>query len=128
MTRAHYQPDGWPVLIPRIVADAPELLVGFVKDVFKATGSFNPERPSELRIGDSMLMISAPTARDRMPAFLYIYVEDADLTYRHALDKGATSVEEPRDLPYGDRRAMIRDRWGNTWQIATHKGAFHGSR
>ena len=29
-------------------------------------------------------------------------------------------MEEPRNLPYGDRRAMIKDRWGNIWQIATH--------
>jgi hypothetical protein len=24
----------------------------------------------------------------------------------------------------GDRRAMVRDPWGNTWQIATHRGRF----
>ena len=59
-----------------------------------------------------------------MLAFLYIYVEDADSTYRRALDRGATSVEDPTDMHYGDRRAMVRDEWGNTWQIATHGGAF----
>jgi hypothetical protein len=25
------------------------------------------------------------------------------------------------DMPYGDRRAMVKDSWGNIWQIATHK-------
>ena len=127
MTKPGHVPEGWPTLIPRIVADEPELLVAFVKDVFAASGSFNAERPSELRVGDSMLMISAPTGRDRSSAFLYVYVADADSTYRRALDKGATSIEEPSDLPYGDRRAMVRDRWGNLWQIATHKGGFHVS-
>jgi uncharacterized glyoxalase superfamily protein PhnB len=24
-------------------------------------------------------------------------------------------------MPYGDRRAMVEDRWGNRWQIATHR-------
>jgi uncharacterized glyoxalase superfamily protein PhnB len=24
-------------------------------------------------------------------------------------------------MPYGDRRAMVKDAWGNIWQIATHK-------
>jgi len=28
----------------------------------------------------------------------------------------------PADMPYGDRRAMVRDEWGNTWQIATRGG------
>ena len=57
--------------------------------------------------------------RDVMPAFLYVYVENADLTYQRALAAGAQSLEEPRDLPYGDRRGMVKDRWGNVWQIAT---------
>ena len=35
---------------------------------------------------------------------------------------GAASVEAPADMPYGDRRAMVRDPWENTWQIATRKG------
>jgi uncharacterized glyoxalase superfamily protein PhnB len=54
-----------------------------------------------------------------MPAFLYVYVEDADRTYWRALAAGATSIEEPIDMPYGGRRAMVRGAWGNLWQIAT---------
>ena len=72
-----------------------------------------------------MLMISAALDREPMPAFLYVYVEDTDSTYRRALESGATSLESPRDLSYGDRRAMVRDAWGNTWQIATHGGRFN---
>ena len=71
-----------------------------------------------------MLMVSASLERGPAPAFLYVYVEDTDATYRRALAAGATSLEPPRDLPYGHRRAMVRDAWGNTWQIATHGGRF----
>lgn len=67
-------------------------------------------------------MISELGERTSMPAFLYIYVRDADAVYRRAVAAGATSLEKPADMPYGDRRAMVRDAWGNTWQIATHKG------
>ena len=123
MTKSPHIPDGWPALIPRIFVDAPEPLVAFIKQVFGATGSFHRERPSELRIGDSMLMVSASIDRGPMPAFLYVYVADTDLTYHRALESGATSLESPQDLAYGDRRAMVRDAWGNTWQIATHGGA-----
>jgi uncharacterized glyoxalase superfamily protein PhnB len=112
-------PPGWPRVTPRIFVEDTAGLVAFVKRVFGATGDFHEERPSELRIGDSMLMISGTEARTRTTAFLYVYVDDADATYRRALEAGARSLEAPFDLPYGDRRGMVEDRWGNTWQIAT---------
>jgi len=34
------------------------------------------------------------------------------------LNAGAVSVEAPFDTPYGDRRAMVRDPFGNLFQIA----------
>jgi uncharacterized glyoxalase superfamily protein PhnB len=49
---------------------------------------------------------------------IVVYVGDADAVYRRALAAGATSLEEPLDTPYGDRRAMVRDPFGNIWQIA----------
>jgi uncharacterized glyoxalase superfamily protein PhnB len=76
-------------------------------------------RPAEIRIGDSRILVSTIGERDTFPAFLYIYVADADATYARAMAAGAVSVEAPGDTPYGDRRAMIRDSFGNTFQIAT---------
>jgi uncharacterized glyoxalase superfamily protein PhnB len=69
-----------------------------------------------------MVMVSNVGIRKVMTAFLYVYVDDADATYRRALDAGARSLEEPFDTPYGDRRCMVEDKWGNTWQIATQLG------
>jgi uncharacterized glyoxalase superfamily protein PhnB len=57
-----------------------------------------------------------------LPAFLYVYVDDADAAYRRAIAAGAISIEEPRDTPYGDRRAMVADVFGNHYQIA-HRAA-----
>ena len=39
---------------------------------------------------------------------------------RRAVAAMAEVLEEPSDVPYGDRRAMVRDPSGNTWQIATY--------
>ncbi len=30
-------------------------------------------------------------------------------------------------MAYGARRGMVKDKWGNTWQIATHTGDRDGS-
>ena len=114
-------PESWHSITPRIVVQDPSKLVEFLKQAFHATGDFRKDSPSVIRIGDSIVMISSVGPREAMPAFLYLYVEDIDATYRRALEAGAVSLEEPQDLPYGDRRGMIEDPCGNIWQIATHK-------
>jgi uncharacterized glyoxalase superfamily protein PhnB len=113
-------PPGWHTLTPRIITPDPEGLVAFLQQVFGATGEYQAGAPTEVWIGDSVVMVSSGEGhRDAMPAFFYVYVDDADATYREAIAACAESMEEPRDLPYGDRRAMVRDAWGNLWQIAT---------
>lgn len=119
---AKFQPDGWHTVTPRIVVRDPENLIAFIKMVFQAQGEFRHERPAEIMIGDSVVMVSGEDGlRDPMPAFLYVYVQDTDSTYQRAMAANAISLEVPVDVPYGDRRAMVRDAWGNTWQIATRQ-------
>ena len=88
---------------------------------FDATGEYRTGAPAEMKIGDPIVMVSGDGEREAMPAFLYVYVEDTDETYRRAIGAGGESIEEPKDTPYGDRRAMMQDAWGNRWQIATHR-------
>ncbi|WP_321895497.1 VOC family protein [Paraburkholderia heleia] len=118
---AKFQPDGWHTVTPRIVVRDAVNLIAFIKTVFQAQGAFRHGLPAEIRIGDSIVMVSdSDGAREPMPAFLYVYVQDTDSTYERAIAANAISLEVPTDLPYGDRCAMGRDPWGNTWQIATH--------
>jgi uncharacterized glyoxalase superfamily protein PhnB len=118
-----FKPDGWRTVTPRVITDNVAGLVGFLKIVFGAVGELQSGAPREMRIGDSVVMISdGGAAREAMPAFLYVYVENADETYLRAIAAGAQSIERPADMPYGDRRAMVRDSWGNVWQIATYRG------
>ena len=121
MTRP--MPEGWHSVTPRLVVDDAGRLVEFLKQAFDATGDFRNDRPSIIRIGDSLVMVSGVGPRERMPSFLYLYVDDVDATYKRALEVGAASLEEPRDVPYGDRRGIIEDPCGNVWQIATYKEA-----
>jgi uncharacterized glyoxalase superfamily protein PhnB len=118
----HFQPDGRHTVTPRIITPKPEEMVHFVKEVFRGQGEFHVNRPAEIRIGDSLIMISdGGGVREPVSAFLYVYVENVDETYKRAVEAGAETLELPSDQPYGDRRAMVKDPWGNLWQIASHK-------
>lgn len=109
---------GFHSVTPRLVVPDVGALVDFLRSVFGGTGEVRGDRPAEIRIGDSLVMITETGAREAFPGFLYVYVDDADATYGRAVAAGAATVEPPMDTPYGDRRAMVRDRWGNVWQIA----------
>jgi PhnB protein len=101
---------------PRMIVEDVEGAAAFLRATFGATGEVVPGRPTELRIGDSLVMVS--DGRDPFPALLYVYVDDADEAHQRALAAGGTSVEEPQDQPWGDRRAIVRDKYGNAFQIA----------
>ena len=116
-------PPGFHSVTPRMVVSDVEAAAGFLSAVFGATGEVREGRPAEIRIGDAVIMVSAAGERELFPAFLYVYVDDADAAYRRALTAGAAAMEEPRDTPYGDRRAMVRDPYGNVFQIAHRGGA-----
>jgi uncharacterized glyoxalase superfamily protein PhnB len=105
---------------PRIVVNDVDAQVAFLREVFDATGEIPQGRPAEIRVGDSLIMVTSAAERDLFAAFLYVYVyvDDADATYQRALNAGAESLEEPIDTPYGDRRAMVCDPQGNIFQIA----------
>ena len=112
-----------PTVTPRIVTEDPKGLVGFLHRVFGADGEFQEDRPVELRFGDSIVMVcDGGGEREMVSGFLIVYVDDADAVHERALANGATSVESPVDKAWGDRRAMVRDGWGNFWQLSTFLG------
>src|SRR2546423_15080497 len=121
MNEADYIPKGWHTLTPRIVAQDSRQFVDFLKQVFAGEGDYLEDRPSVITIGDSRVMVSEVGVRGPTTAFLYVYVPDTDATYKRALQAGERSLEQPIDTPYGDRRCMVEDRWGNVWQIATYR-------
>ena len=112
------RPAAARTVIPRMVVADLDGAVRFLRDVLGGSGEAHAGRPAEIRIGDSLVMVSQAGERDLFPAFLYVYVTDADGTYRRAVAAGAETIEAPLDTPYGDRRAMVRDPYGNVFQIA----------
>ena len=65
---------------------------------FDATGDVVEGRPAEIRIGDSVVMVSAVGARAAFSAFLYVYVADADASYGRAVAAGDELSETERQI------------------------------
>ena len=122
---------GFRTITPFIIHDRAPELVDFIKSTFRAeelkrnTAGEAYGFYSEVRIGDSVIMIGGGTAarRGNLPGALHVYVEDCDAVYQRALDSGAVTLMgamgEPTDRPYGERSAFVQDGFGNYWYIAT---------
>jgi PhnB protein len=120
-------PPGYGTVTPWIISRDAARLIEFTKSAFGAEELARVPGPgggighAEVRIGDSVVMMF--DARDDWPdtpAFLRLYVADADAAYRRALAAGATSVTELTGLFFGDRVGRIRDPLGNIWWLQAH--------
>ena len=62
-------------------------------------------RARMIRIGDSLLLVSGEGPRAAMAAFLYVYVDEADGTFRRAVATGARGARRPsRHTVWGSSR------------------------
>ena len=128
MNTATIAPEGYHTVTPYLIVQGAGKLIEFLKTAFDAKvmmTTVNPEGKvghTEVRIGDSVVMLSEARAEyHAMPTMLYVYVEDADATYKKAIEAGATSVRSVEDQSYGDRSGGVKDMCGNQWWMATHK-------
>jgi PhnB protein len=73
---------------------------------------------SEARIGDAIVMLfDAPKGWPGTPAFLRLWVEDADALFSRAIAAGATPISDVTHLAFGDRVGRVRDPFGNVWWL-----------
>jgi PhnB protein len=118
--------EGFTTVTPYVAAKD-STFTDFVKQAFGAVETETTTGPRgvhrELRIGDSMMMVSESAEEGAVPVrptAYHIYVEDVDGTYARALAAGATSLgafAEPADRPYGERSGFVKDAMGNYWYI-----------
>ncbi len=77
----------------------------------------------ELKVGNSVIMYADTNDQFHSNTTgMFIFVDDADLTYKKALAAGAATVpgNEPSDKDYG-RTCGVTDPFGNTWWITSVK-------
>ena len=116
-------PAGYHTVTPFVIVKGAAELLDYTREAFGAeeigrVGEEGAIGHAETRIGDSVVMMfDAKPGWPSTPAFLRLYVDDCDATYRRALDAGGTSVTTPTDMPWGDRICRVKDPLGNLWWI-----------
>ena len=132
-------PDGYYTVTPSFTFKDSKKAIEFYKKAFGAKVLDLMSDPSGRRImhatiqmGNSILMMgdempdsencakSAETLGNS-PISLYVYVPDADAAFKQAVAAGGTAVMPVIDMFWGDRAGSIRDPFGYSWMIATHK-------
>jgi PhnB protein len=125
MTKSPKIPENYQTVMPYLIVKDASKFISFTEKVFGASLTYKEMRDeniimhAEIMIGRSTIMFADSTDQFGVcPAGLFVYVENADETYRKAIEAGATSIMKPSDQPYG-RSGGVEDEFGNTWWITS---------
>lgn len=119
-------PAGHQILMPYLILENAAQFIHFTKKVFNAEDS-NEQilrkdgtiMHAEIIVNGSTIMVTDETKDwTRQTANLFVYVPNADETYKKALENGATNLMRLNDHNYG-RTCGITDSFGNVWWITS---------
>lgn len=118
-------PQGHQTVMPYLILKGAAQFLAFMKNVFGAEETFKQMRDeniiahAEIKIGGSTIMCAEATDQwQPNTAGMFIYVKNADATYKKAVSEGASTIMEPADQPYG-RSCGVKDPFGNIWWITS---------
>ncbi len=128
-------PPDFHTLTPHLSVVGAAQYIDFLKKAFDATELRRSPGPggklmhATVKIGDSVLMLadhfpefgSPPIAQGYWPVVLSLYVPDADAAFEKAVAAGCEVTFPLADQFWGDRYGQVKDPFGFTWAIATHK-------
>jgi uncharacterized glyoxalase superfamily protein PhnB len=90
------------------------------EELSRLTGEDGRIGHAEMRIGNAIVMMfDAKPEWPATPAFLRLYVDDAEAVHARAVAAGGTSVTEVTHLFFGDKVGRVRDPYGNLYWIQT---------
>lgn len=127
MTKAStaHIPQDYHSITPNIIVKGAEKYLEFLvtafegKEIYRMQGANGSIGHAEVKIGNSRVMLGEATEKMKpTQGSFYLYVEDADASYKRALEYGAVSIMKPADQFYGDRHGGVKDPAGNQWWIA----------
>lgn len=116
-------PEGYTNVTPWIIGKDTAGLINFLTRAFGAQELGRMEAGgrighAEMRIGSGIIMMfDAPDAWPRTPAFIRLYLKDAQDAFDLAVREGAEPVTNPTHLAFGDKVGRVRDPFGNLWWL-----------
>lgn len=129
-------PDGFSSVTPHLVIKDCAKAIDFYKKALDAREIYRSLMPdgrimhAMIQIGNSFVMMAdefpdmgavGPVTLGGTPMSLHIYTDDADKLFNQAIKAGATQTMPIDDMFWGDRYGQIKDPFGHSWAIATHK-------
>ncbi len=128
-------PEGMHTVTPHLVCAGATEAIEFYKKAFNAveitriSGQQGKLIHALIRIGDSSVMLIdefpewnsfGPKALKGSSVTIHLYVEDADVFVKRAVEVGAKIIMPLDDMFWGDRYGVIEDPFGHRWSVATH--------
>lgn len=129
-------PTGYHAITPYLIIDGAARAIEFYRRAFDAKELIRIPAPNdrighaEIKVGDSVIMLAdehpemdarSPGHYGGSPVTLLLYVTDVDKQFKQAVDAGATEVRPVADQFYGDRSGTLKDPFGHSWHLSTHK-------
>jgi PhnB protein len=129
-------PQGYHSATPYLTVSDAAGAIDFYKRAFGAHEVMRMDAPggkighAEIRIGDSTIMLGdempgmgnqSPQTLHGTTAGIMLYVEDADKVFNQAVSAGAQVDTPLADMFWGDRYGKLKDPFGHSWAVATHK-------
>ncbi|MGJ8564253.1 MAG: VOC family protein [Alphaproteobacteria bacterium] len=128
-----YKPDGYQDLIANMMfKDAKEASSYYetalgAEKVSLMTDENGWVMHGEMWVGDSCLFFGEevewfPRKAPTQPGSIafYIYVPNVDASYKRAVSAGMTGVSAPETMFWGDRTAVVTDKYHYSWTFSTH--------
>ncbi|HEY5370382.1 MAG TPA: VOC family protein [Hanamia sp.] len=120
-------PENYQTVMPYLIVENAAEFISFAQKVFGAKETHKTMRDennimhAEIMIGGSTIMFADATEKFQVSnAGLFVYVDDADETFKSALNNGGALVTELANQPYG-RSGGIKDPFGNVWWITSSR-------
>ena len=117
-------PEPYGTVCPWVITSDTAAFIDFASEAFGAkeiARVVNPDGAighAELFIGESVVLaFDSRPHWPTTPAFLRIYVDDADAAFERAVKAGGEPVTPLNDTPWGDRAGRVRDPQGNLWWV-----------
>jgi PhnB protein len=99
-------------------------------EILRVPGPGDSIAHAQMRIGDSLFFLAdedpklpngyrSPETLGGTSFAFYVYLPDADATFRQAVEAGAEPLAQMEQRPWGDREGLLRDPFGHLWALAT---------